>query len=103
MQTYAKKRIDIIIEMPLLRRVTDRFDKAGVSGYSVLPVIAGRGQSGAWSAGGQVSEVGQMAAIMCIVDEAKLDAVLEEVFAVVRRQIGLVSVTDVSVVRAERF
>ena len=41
MQTYPKKRIDIIIEMPLLRRVTERFDKAGVSGYSVLPVIAG--------------------------------------------------------------
>ena len=43
MQTHLKKRIDLIIEMPLLRRVTERFDQAGVSGYSVLPVIAGRG------------------------------------------------------------
>lgn len=103
MQTYPKKRIDIIIEMPLLRRITDRFEKAGVSGYSILPVIAGRGQSGAWSAEGQVSGVGQMAAVVCIVDAAKVDEVLEQVFAVVRRQIGFVTVSDVSVVRPERF
>ena len=103
MQTHPKKRIDLIIEMPLLRRVTERFDKAGVSGYSVLPVIAGRGQSGEWSASGQVSEVGQMAAIVCIVDAGKVGAVLDEVFAVIRKQIGLVTVSDVSVVRPERF
>ncbi|WP_315733763.1 MULTISPECIES: DUF190 domain-containing protein [unclassified Bradyrhizobium] len=103
MKTFAKKRIDLIIEMPLLRRVTERFDQAGVTGYSVLPVIAGRGQSGPWSAGGQVSEVGQMAAIMCIVDGGRVDAVLDAVFAVVQHQIGLVTVSDVEVVRPERF
>ena len=103
MQTHPKKRIDLIIEMPLLRRVTERFDKAGVSGYSVLPVIAGRGQSGEWSASGQVSQVGQMAAVICIVDTGKVDAVLDEVFAVVQKQIGLVTISDVSVVRPERF
>ena len=103
MQTHPKKRIDLIIEKPLLRSITERFDKAGVSGYSVLPIVAGRGQSGEWSAGGQVSEVGQMAAIICIVDANRVDAVLDEVFAVVRKQIGLVTVSDVSVVRPERF
>ncbi len=103
MQTHLKKRIELIIEMPLLRRVTERFNAAGVSGYSVLPVIAGRGQSGTWSADGQVSDAGQMAAVICIVDEAKLDAVLDVVFAVVSKQIGLVTVADVAVVRPERF
>ena len=102
MQTHPKKRIDLIIEMPLLRRITERFDKAGVSGFSVLPVLA-VGQSGAWSAEGQVSEVGQMAAIICIVDAGKVDAVLDEVFAVVQKQIGFVTVSDVAVVRPERF
>ena len=103
MQTHPKKRIDIIIEMPLLGRITDCFDKAGVSGYSVLPVIAGSGRSGSWSAGGQVSSVGQMAALICIIDAGKVDDVLAQVFAVVRRQIGLVTISDVAVVRPERF
>lgn len=103
METHPKKRIDLIIEMPLLRRVTERFDKAGVTGYSVLPVIAGRGSSGPWAADGQVGGFGQMAAVVCIVDAARVDAVLEEVFAVVKRQIGFITVSDVAVIRPERF
>lgn len=103
MQTHPKKRIDLIIEMPLLRRVTDCLVKAGVSGYSVLPAIAGRGHSGEWSADGQIGSAGQMAAIVCIVDAAHVDAVLEAVFAVVQRQIGLITVSDVAVIRPERF
>ena len=103
MQVYPKKRIDLIIEMPLLRRVTERLDKAGVTGYSVLPVIGGHGRSGEWSSDGQVSEVGKMAAVLCIVDGGKVDAVLDEVFEVVKRQVGLVMVSEVSVVRPERF
>ena len=103
MQTYPKKRIDLIIEVPLLRRVTDRLDAAGVSGYSVVPVIAGRGRSGAWSADGQVGDAGHIASIVCIVDAGKVDDVLNMVFAVVQRQIGLVTVSDVAVVRPERF
>jgi PII-like signaling protein len=103
MQTYAKKRIDLIIEMPLLRRVTERLDRAGATGYSVLPVIAGSGRSGAWTADGQISGVGHMAMIVCIVDATALSAVLDAVFEVVQRQIGLVTVTDVQVIRQERF
>lgn len=103
MQTHPKKRIDLIIEMPLLHRVTECFNKAGASGYSVFPVIAGRGQSGEWSADKQIGTAGQMAAIICIVDAAKVDTVLEALFAVVRKQIGLVTVSDVAVIRPERF
>jgi nitrogen regulatory protein PII len=103
MQTHPKKRIDLLIEMPVLRRVSERLEKAGVTGYSVLPVIAGRGQTGRWSADDQIGNAGQMVAIMCIVDAAKVDTVLEAVFAVVSGQIGLVTVSDVAVVRPERF
>ncbi|MFZ4808700.1 MAG: DUF190 domain-containing protein [Hyphomicrobiaceae bacterium] len=103
MQTHPKKRIDLLIEMPVLRRVSERLEKAGVTGYSVLPVIAGRGQTGTWSADDQIGNAGQMVAIMCIVDAAKVDTVLEAVFAVVSGQIGLVTVSDVAVVRPERF
>jgi PII-like signaling protein len=103
MQTHPKKRIDLIIEAPLLRRITERIEKAGVSGYSVLPVIAGSGQSGSWSADGQIGAAGQMAAVVCIVDATKVDIVLEAVFEVVQRQIGLVTVSDVAVVRSDRF
>jgi nitrogen regulatory protein PII len=103
MQMHAKKRIEIIIEQPLVKRVLARLDAADVTGYSVVPIVAGRGHDGPWTAQGQVGEAGQMMAIICIADAAKLDAVFDNVFAVVTRQIGLVTVSDVAVVRGERF
>ena len=103
MHTHPGKRIDIIIEMPLVKRVTGQLDQAGVTGYTVLPVLAGRGQAGPWSADSLIGAAGQMASIVCIVDPARADQVLDTVFAVVERQIGIVTVTDVAVVRPDRF
>ena len=55
MQMHPKKRLEIFIEAPLLGRIVDRLERAGATGYSVLPVIAGAGRDGAWSTDGQVS------------------------------------------------
>ena len=49
MEMHAAKRVAIIIEAPMERRLTDALDEAGVTGYSVLPVHGGSGQSGRWS------------------------------------------------------
>ena len=35
MQTYSKKRIEIIVEAPLVRRLTERLQRPEVHGYSV--------------------------------------------------------------------
>ena len=103
MQTHPKKRVEIIIEALLVKRILERLDQTDISGYSVMPVIAGRGREGSWSSDGQVSDAGQMMAIICIADEAKLEQVLDKIFSVVTRQIGLVTVTDVEVMRSDRF
>ena len=44
-----------------------------------------------------------MVAIVCIVDPARLDGILTQIYAVIERQIGIVSVSDVEVVRADHF
>ena len=44
-----------------------------------------------------------MFVLWCIVDPGLLDPVLQAVFAIVSRQVGLVSVSDVEVVRPDRF
>ncbi len=103
MKTYDAKRIEIVIEAPLLARLTDALDRAGVTGYTVLPVLAGSGKSGPWTREGQVSAAGGMAAVVCIVAPDRADSLLTAAFAVVERHIGIVSVTDCQVVRPERF
>ena len=103
MQTHKAKRVEITIELIMQRRLTDALIKAGVTGYSVLPVLGGSGRSGEWSRSGQVSRANGMVQVVCMIRPDRLDGLLEAAFAVVERQIGVVSVVDCEVLRAERF
>ncbi len=103
METHQAKRVAIIIEAPMQRRLTDALEGAGVSGYSILPVLGGSGRSGAWSREGQVGRAGGMIQVICIIKPERLDGLLEAAFTVVERHIGVVTVSDCEVLRAERF
>lgn len=103
MKTHLKKRIDIMVEAPLMQRVLNLLDQQNVSGYTVLPVLAGRGKDGAWHRDGVVGRAGALVMIFCIVDEQRMDEILEPLYKLVSRQIGIVTVSDVQVIRAEYF
>lgn len=103
MQTHAKKRIEIMVEEPLITRVLSLLDEQDVSGYTVLPALAGRGKEGSWHRDGLVGRAGALVQIFCIVDESRVDAILEPLFKLVSRQIGIVSISDVAVIRPEHF
>ncbi|MEP5731552.1 MAG: transcriptional regulator [Sulfitobacter sp.] len=103
MQTYRAKRVEITIEAIMQSRLTDALTESGVTGYTVLPVLGGSGRSGEWSRAGQVSRASGMVQVVCIIKPERLDALLDGVFAVVERHIGVVSVADCDVLRAERF
>jgi nitrogen regulatory protein PII len=102
MKTHQAKRVEIIIEAPMSGRLTDALTRAGVTGFTVLPVLGGSGRSGQWTREGQVGRAG-MVAVICLIRPDRLDALLDAAFAVVERHIGVVSITDCEVLRAERF
>jgi nitrogen regulatory protein PII len=83
-------------------RLTEALENAGVKGFTVLPVLGGSGRSGRWTREGQVGRSG-MVAVVCLVRPERLDALLDAAFRVVERHIGVVSITDTQVLRAERF
>jgi len=103
METHKAKQVAITIEAPMERRLRTVLEEAGVTGYSVLTVIGGSGRSGVWSAEGQVGLAGGMIQVICIIRPDRLDGLLEAVFSVVERHIGVVTITDCDVLRAERF
>jgi PII-like signaling protein len=100
---HAKKRIEIFVEAPLVEQVTERLTEAEVSGYSVVPIASGRGLDGIWAAEGQISTATQMMMVICITDPAKLERAVDSVYALLTRQIGFITVSDVQVIRADRF
>lgn len=103
MQTHDAKRVEITIEAMMQKRLTDALHKAGVTGYTILPVFGGSGRSGAWTRSGQVSRASGMVQVICIIRPERLDDLLDAAFAVVDTHIGVVSITDCQVLRAERF
>ena len=102
MQMHKAKRVEIIIEAPMENRLTDALVNSGVTGYTVLPVLGGSGRSGQWTREGQVGRAG-MVAVVCLIRPERLDGLLDAAYTVVARHIGVVSVTDTQVLRAERF
>ena len=103
METYPKKRIEIVIETPLVGRITDCIDRMEVTGYSVVALTAGRGHAGAWSANGQVGTALQMTQIVCIADPGLAEQVMHQVFEIVKPQAGFIAISDVAVLRPGRF
>ena len=103
METHDAKRVSIIIEAALERRLTDVLTENGVTGFTIMPVLGGSGASGRWSRDGQVSRASGMVNVICLIRPERLDGLLEAAFAVVERHIGVVSITDAQVLRAERF
>lgn len=103
METHLKKRIEIIVEAPMLGRVLDLLDRLAVTGYTVFPAIAGRGHGGSWRSEGTISEAERVVMIVCVTSAAKVETVLEPVYQMLARQIGIVTVSDCQVVRADHF
>ena len=102
MQTHKAKRVEITIEAVMQNRLTGALQGAGVTGYTILPVLGGSGRSGDWTREGQIGCAG-MVQVVCIIRPDRLDVLLDADFGVVERHIGVVCVTDCDVLRAERF
>jgi nitrogen regulatory protein PII len=103
MQTHAAKRVEIIIEAVMERQITRALIAAGVTGFTILPVLGGSGRSGAWTRAGGVGRANGMIAVICLIAPAREDALMEAIFPVLTDHIGVVSVTDTRILRAERF
>ena len=103
MQMHTKKQVNIILAMPLLERLKRILSRDGVTGWTVLPALEGSGSAGSWSRDGIVGDALQMVMVVSIVDPAKIDKILDDVLKLIDPGSGVVTVTDVEVVRPTRF
>lgn len=98
-----RKRLEIFIETTAAKAICALLDQAGATGYSVLPVVSGRGRDGDWSADGQISSANQLVCIVCIIDEAGIADLKQLLLRLLSRQAGFVSISDVEILREDRF
>jgi nitrogen regulatory protein PII len=100
---HPAKRVEIIIEAVMERQICRALATEGVTGFTVLPVLGGSGRSGTWTREGNVSRAGGMVAVVCLIAPGRLDGLLDSLFPLLDAHIGVVSVTDTHILRAERF
>ena len=99
---YPRKRIDIFVEMAVLPRVEDALTRAGVTGFTVVPCIKGRGWNGDWSSD-EIADAERMVMLSTITRAETLEALLDSLRPVMERWRIVVAVADIQVLRADKF
>ena len=97
----ARRRLDIFIEAHALERVEAMLAISGFKGWSVFAGCEGAGAHGQWRQTG-VDEKG-LHLLIAIGDEQACEAALEWLADYFKIYPGIVAVSDVRVMRGERF
>jgi len=100
--TERRKKVDILADRPLARRIIQIIERSGVTGYTVLPVAEGGGYRGTWS-DDQVSGASAKTLIFTITTPAKAAEIVEALTPLLETHSLRVWLTDVEVIRPDRF
>lgn len=101
--TYPRKKIEILVDKPLLRRIRALADEAGASGFTVLPTLAGDGKSGRWDDDQITGGAGSKVIFTTIMSETAANALLTALQPLLDRYSLIVAVTDVGIIRSTKF
>lgn len=91
------KKLEIIIESVERNRVCRILDEAGVSGYSIIDDVRGRGKTGPKSAQ-DLSNILKSSIIVVVDKEEKISNVIEKLKEVFKFYSGKMFLSDVNVV-----
>ena len=100
-ETVIRKRIEILCDSALQRRVTDAIDAAGITGWTVTPVDAGKGRDGRWREE-RVTGTDKVM-VLTIAAQDRAMTLAEAVEPMLTNYGLLLSMWDVEVIRGERF
>ncbi len=103
MEVHARKRIELIIEKMAHKRACRVLEAVGMTGYTVVPAMAGFGGGNRWNRETDLSASRDMVVIISIGDEHRVNEALDQIADILGDHIGVVSVSNVSVLRPDRF
>lgn len=101
MHLTPRKKLDIFIEAHALEPLETMLGDVGFKGWSVFTAVEGSGLHGAWRQTGIVEADARL--VVAIGTEAACQAALDWLADYFKSYPGVVSVSEVGVMRSERF
>lgn len=101
--TFSRKKIEVLVDTPLLRRIQQLAADAGVSGYTLQRTVGGEGGQGRWRTEEVTGGAGSKLLFATIVDEEEAECFLTALEPLLTEYGLLVTVSSVEVIRGERF
>lgn len=101
-QTFKRKRIDILVDAPLCDWLIEQAGEAGIAHHSLLPVHSGLGRTGAWRDDDGYGAVPKRMFVV-VTNEQKMEALIERIAPDIERYGLVITIFDVEVIRGERF
>jgi nitrogen regulatory protein PII len=100
--TVRRKKIEVMVDMPLARRVIEAAERVGIAAHTLMPTVSGSGSHGSWS-DDQLSGAEAKVMFVTITSEEKASALIDAL-APLLDDYGLMLVaSDVEVVRGSKF
>ena len=100
-ETVTRKRIEILTDKALLKRVTAAIEKVEITGWTVTPVDSGKGRDGHWREERVMGT--DKVLVLTIAAEDNAMALAEELAPMLTKYGFILSMWDVEVIRGERF
>lgn len=101
-ETVTRKRLEILVDSPLASRVVALAGQAGVSGYTLIRVQSGKGHGGTWR-DDRITGAEAKTIVLTIASEEKAQRLIDLLAPHLDSYGMLLTVSDVQVVRGERF
>jgi len=100
---HVRHRLELIIERMAARRACNILEAAGLTGYTVLPAVSGFGGGNRWSRDADISAAGDMLVIVSVGGAAAIETALTQLEELLSAHIGVLNVSEVKVIRPDRF
>jgi len=102
MQLHPKKRIEIVVEASCAPKILAMIEATGAKGYTLLHEVSGKGHRGVRN-DSHLTDVFRNVLIIVIAAESTAREIISQSQPLLENYAGIVTVSDVEVVRNEHF
>ncbi len=102
MALHPRKKLELIMESAHLGPIKAVLERHDNQAYTIVPCLTGRGARGDWTPD-HLSDSGSRVLLITVAEETIIESILGEIHDVLEALPGVVFVSDVKVLRPERF